>query len=140
VIALAIAYSKSRYLYWLRWLSTLIGSLGVALSAYYVFRSDIIAVTTFFAGLVMLAWPLNIENAFHHPQKLGLLSDRRCECQVDSNRGELTAIWACPWFVILNVKVECAPRGGWRVLLGKDVLPDQDWHGLALWRVWRQRN
>jgi hypothetical protein len=140
VIALAIAYSKSRYLSWFRWFSTLIGSLGIALSTYYIFRSDTIALSTLFVGLAMLAWPLNIENAFHHPQKLGLLSERGSECQVDNNRCELKAIWACPWFVILSVRVESSPPRGWRVLLGKDVLPDQDWHGLGLWRVWRQRN
>jgi hypothetical protein len=146
VIALAIAYSKSRYLSWFRWLCTLIGSLGISLSAHSIFRNDVVTATVFLAALVAFALALNIENVFHHPQRLRFFSEPGCECQIDNRRGELKAVWACPWFVVLNLKVECAPASALnglhdlRVLLGKDVLADQDWHGLALWRVWRQRN
>jgi hypothetical protein len=142
-----IGYAKSRYLFGLRWFCALLAAAGIGLGCFYVFSNPMIAIATFVAGLFVTAWPLNVENSFHHPKELRFQMQANQALSLDNSHCELRAIWGCPWFVILSVRTSGATQSRFaratrhrQILLGRDCLSDQEWHSFARWRVWRQRN
>jgi hypothetical protein len=156
--AFQFQYKKSAYLGALRWLCALICSLGCALSAHYLFDQAIVSVVTLVLCFMLAAWPLSVEKSFHHAKTLEFLfpqvrSDETAPLfTVDGQNADLTAVWSCPLFSVLaasllpasslpaNGVVGKTPRPiSIKLLLGKDVMTDEQWHQFHLWRVWRQR-